>query len=271
MDAAPSDHEPSPGLPETPYAQRPHTNALDLRGDPLALTPVRAHYLKKTLISLQFASELDGLTNVSESAQNTLSYLGPPFSPPPKGSPPMSFPFLRYVFGQFVLTFPFLAAAPKDFFPNKLQPFLASLMSHDLAGADSFDDLATDPEQASRQRMLQRVEKNLSLLLSTGTKLSEPEEVVRLTQRDLDRLEALAKRRHARRKRLVGVFDVNIIGVRTVSEKGRIRSKVHEVRTCCAWRMQVHVNTHLPTCFAGIHHPHPPLGYARPLRIQTIR
>ncbi|KAH7105679.1 hypothetical protein BKA62DRAFT_741511 [Auriculariales sp. MPI-PUGE-AT-0066] len=204
--------------------------ALDAGQDPLTLTPLRAHYLKKTLISLQFARELDTLTNAPDNAKNTLSYLGPPFSPPPKGSPPMSFPFLRYMFNQFVLSFPFLAAAPKDFFPSKLQPFLASLMSHGLASADDFDDPSNlgDPEQDSRQRMLQRVEKQLSLLLVSGTKLVESEEVVRLSQRDLDRLEALAKRRQARRQRLVGSFDVNVICVRTVSEKGRIRSKVHE-------------------------------------------
>lgn len=225
-----------PPTPQTPaYEHRPRTNNLaELAGaggpTTLELSPLRAHYLKKTLIQLQFTRELEALTNVPDNAHNTLSYLGPPFSPPPKGSQPLSFPFLRFIFNQFVLTFPFLAAAPKDFFPSKLQPFLASLMSQSLTAADTFDDAAPDgdPEQDSRKKLLSKIEKNLSLLMVSAAKLVEGEEVVRLSQRDLDRLEMLAKKRQARRQRVAGIFDVNIVCVRTVAERGRIRSKVHE-------------------------------------------
>lgn len=197
---------------------------------PSALTPLRAHYLKKSLISLQFARELETLTNVSSSAASSLSYLGPPFTPPPKGSPVQSFPFIRFIFQQFVLTFPFFAEPPKDFFPLKLQPFLASLMSREIASSEDFDNSSEDPELASRRQLLAKIEKNLSLLMTSATKLVEPEEFVRLSQKDLDRLEAIAQRRQRRLKRLIGVFDVNIVCVRTVAEKGRFRSRVHEVR-----------------------------------------
>ncbi|KAG9053666.1 hypothetical protein FS842_007511, partial [Serendipita sp. 407] len=53
-------------------------------------------------------------------------------------------------------------------------------------------------------------------------------EVVRLSQRDLDRLEVLARKRAARVQRMRNAFDVNIICVRTVVEKGRVRSRIHE-------------------------------------------
>jgi len=55
----------------------------------------------------------------------------------------------------------------------------------------------------------------------------EPEEVVRLSQKDLERLETLARKRQGR---VIDTFDINIIGVRTIVDKGRVRSRVHEVR-----------------------------------------
>src|SRR5579863_4787638 len=108
--------------------------------DPLELTPIRAHYLKKTLIQLQFTREIQAITSAANnSTASTLSYLGPPFSPPQKDAPLVDLPFLRYLFRQFLLTFPFLAAAPKDFFPDKVQPFVSSLISRDLNSAPILD------------------------------------------------------------------------------------------------------------------------------------
>ena len=173
-----------------------------------ALTPLRAHYLKKSLIQLQFDRELDHITSATPQHPNisTLSYLGPPFTPPPKDTPHLDLPFLRYVFRQFVLTFPFMATAPKDFYSDKLQPFVASLLS-----------------------------RNLSLFVGSGTKLVESEEVVRLKQSDLDRLEALANKRLARQMKHKDIFEVNIVCVRTVIDKGRVRSRVHEVSCPCSF------------------------------------
>src|SRR6266571_1801041 len=88
------------------------------------LTPLRAHYLKKALIQLQFARELDLITAETPPNVSTLSYLGQPFTNLPKDAPRVDLPFLKYIFRQFVLTFPFMAAAPKDFYSQKLQPFL---------------------------------------------------------------------------------------------------------------------------------------------------
>ncbi|GJJ07469.1 hypothetical protein Clacol_001671 [Clathrus columnatus] len=195
------------------------------------LTPIRAHYLKKTLISLQFNNELQCLIQPSlNPSVSPFSYLGSPFTPPPKDALFIDLPLLRFVFRQFVLSFPFLASAPRDFFPQKVQPFLESFLSRNLSITSPFDqeDQTEQTEQATRDKFVSKIQKQLTLLLVSAVKLSEPEDVVRLTQRDLNRLETLARRRRVREARLKDSFDVNVIGVRAVIDKGRVRSKVHE-------------------------------------------
>ncbi|KIM46162.1 hypothetical protein M413DRAFT_64985 [Hebeloma cylindrosporum] len=189
------------------------------------LTPLRAHYLKKSLVQLQFARELDLISSEGPANVSTLSYLGPPFTTPPKDAPHLDLPFLRYIFRQFVLTFPFMAAAPKNFYSQKLQPFVAAVVSRNISPTSVLDEQS---EQATRKRLLAKVERNLSLFVNAATKLVETEDVVRLTQDDLDRLETLSKKRQARLAKARDFFEVNIIGVRTVVDKGRMRSRAHE-------------------------------------------
>ncbi|TBU49550.1 hypothetical protein BD309DRAFT_881952 [Dichomitus squalens] len=192
------------------------------------LTPIRAHYLKKELIRLEFQRELDALVTAPTNNVSTFSFLGHPFTPPPKDAPRLDLPFLRFVFRKYVLSFPFLTSAPKDFFPDKVQPFLASLLSRNLSPTSVLDDNPEESEEATRRKLLNKLERNLSMLITSATKLVEPEEVVRLTQADLNRLEVLAKRRAAKEKKLKDSFDVNVVCVRSVTEKRRMRSKVHE-------------------------------------------
>ncbi|KAI0081790.1 hypothetical protein K474DRAFT_1694834 [Panus rudis PR-1116 ss-1] len=213
---AESNTAPSPSASNTPQQ------------DYNTLTPLRAHYLKKELVQLQFHREFNALMNAPGTNISTFSYLGPPFTPPPKDGPRLDLPFLRYIFRQFVLTFPFLAAAPKDFFPEKLQPFLASFLARDFSAASVLDDNPENSEEAQRLRLLAKLERNFTMLLTSGTKLVEKEDVVRLTQSDLNRLETLARRRAARERRGKDLFEVNIVGVKTIVEKGRVRSRAHE-------------------------------------------
>ncbi|KAG1783308.1 hypothetical protein EV702DRAFT_1191738 [Suillus placidus] len=193
----------------------------------LALTPLRAHYLKKSLIQLQFHKELNRITNPpGDHGGSTLAYLGAPFTPPPTGAQPLDLPFLKYMFRQFVLTFPLLAAADKSFYSNKLQVFVASALAKNISPTSLLED-ENDPK-AARLKLLDKLERNFALFFSAGTKLVEQEEVVRLNQHDLDRLEQLAKKRQARLAKHRDVFEVNIVCVRTVTDKGRVRSRVHE-------------------------------------------
>jgi hypothetical protein len=211
------------------------THNLDSPDDLQTLTPLRAHYLKKTLISLQFSEELRILTTQpSDPSVSTLSYLGAPFTPLPRNVPRQDLPFLRFMFRQFALTFPFLAAAPKDFFPNKLQPFIASVVSRNLSSATNLLESNGEAQANDGQQMLNKAEKHLALLLGAAMKLVENEEVVRLSQADLARIEKAAERRRRKAEAAGGakraeVFDVNVIAVRAITDKGRVRSKVHEV------------------------------------------
>ena len=139
------------------------------------------------------------------------------------------------MFRQFVLTFPFLATAPKDFFPSKLQPFVDSLLSRNLSSELTLfpeEDPDVDSEQKSTAKAFEKIEKHMALLLGSAIKLVENEEVVRLTQKDLDRLEdSIRKRQRKQSKSKLGGFSVNIVCVRSISEKGRVRRRHHDV--CC--------------------------------------
>lgn len=219
-------------LSSSPTSDNSNLNNTGPKDNSHELTPIRAHYLKKSLIQLQFNRELDALTTNTPNHVSALSYLGPPFTPPPKDAPRMELPFVRYMFRQFVLTFPFLADAPKNFFPEKLQPFVVSMLSRNLSPGDIMDDNSENVAKATRLKLLNKVERSLSILMVAGVKLVEPEQVVRLTQADLNRLEMLARKRLAREKKLKDSFEINIVCVRTVVDKGRVRSRAHDVRCC---------------------------------------
>ena len=236
----------SPVLSPTP-SSRPIRPTRDIPQPPYTeLTALRAHYLKKSLVQLQFARELDQISSSGPSDVSTLSYLGPPFTPPPQSAAPLDLPFLRYIFRQFVLTFPFLAAAPKDFYSQKLQPFVAAVLARNISPTSVLDD--GPAEQATRKRLLAKVERNLSLFVGAATKLVEHEDVVRLSQVDLDRLEMLAQKRQAKLAKARDYFEVNITCVRTVVDKGRMRSRVHEVSILPTFVPDPSVHT-----LAGIH------------------
>ena len=98
-----------------------------------ALTPLRAHYLKTTLVSLQLQHELSLLMQ-----RDALAMLGPPF----RGAPAYNgteLPLMRHFLRRFVLTFPFFATAPPDFFPNTVQVFMEQLLARNIIVLDEAD------------------------------------------------------------------------------------------------------------------------------------
>ncbi|KAF8339060.1 uncharacterized protein EI90DRAFT_3040179 [Cantharellus anzutake] len=251
-----------------------HEEPTEFAVEKTELTPLRAHYLKKALLTLEFNQELDYITSFTTSLPpniSTLSLFGPPFKPLPKdfflsssssgpsqslqGQPHIQtlrdIPFLRFMFRQFVLTFPFLSAAPKDFFPNKLQPFLDSLLSRNFSlssdlylypterelierfsGSGGGGGGKPDEEKEGKEKMLGKLEKYMCLLLGAAMRLWEKEEVVRLTQGDLERLERRMRKRYEKKRgkgaRNSGIFEVNIVCVRSVVEKRHVRKKNHD-------------------------------------------
>ncbi|EIW72857.1 hypothetical protein TREMEDRAFT_20784, partial [Tremella mesenterica DSM 1558] len=208
---------------------------------PLTLTPLRAHYLKKTLVNLQINHELDLLTDPVLGA-NALGLLGDPFVLPeavkqmakarlPSAADSDSvgdLPLMRFLFHQFLLPFPFLATAPPTFWSAKVQPFLSSFLAS--TAAESMMTKEEKKEEADKVKLWAKVEKHLALMIGVGIKLVGGEEVVRIGQAELRRLEAQqqARRRRWIERQLDVGFDVNVIGVRMVTEKGRVRNRHHE-------------------------------------------
>lgn len=228
---------------------------------PTILTPLRAHYLKKTLVNQQIAHELGLITDPILGA-NALGLLGSPFVIPEAAKQDVvarvgqaggtgleggiDLPFLRYMFHQFLLPFPFLATAPPSFWSQKVQPFLSSFLAttgvathstltqEDQEIAESLMSKDEKKEAEDRRKMWNKVEKHLGLMIGVGVKLTSGEEVVRIGQSELRRIEeaqAARKRKWAEKHshQETFTFDVNVVGVRVVSEKGRMRSKSHEV------------------------------------------
>lgn len=230
---------------------------------PTILTPLRAHYLKKSLVSHQISHELNLITDPLLGA-NALGLLGPPFVIPDalkkdivqrvgRGAIPESgqigdLPFLRFMFSQFVLPFPFLASAAPTFWSHKVQPFLSSFLA--TTGQSTHSTLSDEQKEISdslmtkeekkeaeeRRKLWSKFEKHVGMMLGVGIKLVGGEEVVRIGQSELRRIE---QAQEARRKKLMEkhrlthqpdhiTFDVNVVGVRAVREKGRVRSKQHE-------------------------------------------
>lgn len=227
------------------------------------LTPVRAHYLKKTLVNMVFMNEISVISDPALGSDGIAS-LGAPFKPPMVGGgdtgrplqpkPLPDLPFLRFMFRQFILTFPFLSAAPANFFPDKLQPFLSQFLSLSLNESSiPFSKLSGEPEAedadfVKRRRIFEKLEKHMTLLLGNAIKLLGGEEVVRIGQEDLRKLEDEARRKVEGMKVKEGdqeeFFEINVIGVRNVSEKGRVRSRSHEeflVRTRRSGQNDIHV------------------------------
>ncbi|CAH7682702.1 hypothetical protein BY996DRAFT_6432492 [Phakopsora pachyrhizi] len=255
--------------------------------EPSALTPLRAHYLKRELVTLQFSTELETL-----SRPDSLSFLGAPFLPKtsffnglpisPSLSPPptshksstnsyksfstasgstrnrssqiptindlsqgssdqgIELPFLRFFFHRFVLTFPFLAHAPPSFFSHKLQPFVYSFFSRNISGPEDRE------EETKRSRIAGKVEKHLGLVMAAAIKLYDnggEEQVVRIvneSDRNPNEDDAfLSTPVEVKPPKSVGSdgliqingsdgFDVNVVAIRTVRVKGRVRTRAHE-------------------------------------------
>ncbi|WVO13112.1 hypothetical protein L204_100723 [Cryptococcus depauperatus] len=258
-----------------------HSTLSALTDHSTELTPLRAHYLKKTLVNLQVKHELSLITDPVLGA-NALGLLGDPFvfseqarrhalervSQVAREEGQLSdLPFLRFMFHQFLLPFPFLASAPPSFWSAKVQPFLSSFlattgMQQHTTQTDqerqTVDALMTKEElkeAQERKKLWNKAEKHLALVFGLGIKLTSGEEIVRIGQAELRRLEQLQQDRERQFMKTHGgrlpgdprdtMFEVNVIGVRLVVEKGRVRSRSHEefiVRTSRSGVSDVHVS-----------------------------
>lgn len=197
----------------------PEPNPLDLRDLSLSnsnvdLTPLRAHYLKRTLLSLALQRELKLLHRA-----DALAILGPPFaSLNGTEAGKTDLPLTRFLMHHFVLSFPLLQSADKRFYQD-LQSFVQGFMGRNIAA---------DEDESFRLKLAKRLEKYLALVLSSGIKLADnngKEEVVRVSDQNVTTAVPAGSQ-----KDLPPVptepddFDVNVVTVRSVVVKGRIRN-----------------------------------------------
>ena len=223
-------------------AARASIPGLENASDPSALTPLRAHYLKKTLIRLQMEKEVAQLNT-----KDALSTFGPPFRASPEARR-TDLPLLRFMFQHFVLTFPFLRSAPPNFFADKVQVFFDKFLERNISGTDDRD------ESTKRRKLTNKLEKYFVLLMGSAIKVKGlGEDVVRISERDRLKMSAVESRRKAALGRAAASptsdtkplhagdasassssaspgsgFDINVVSVRNVVTKGRLRSRTHE-------------------------------------------
>ncbi|PWN97790.1 hypothetical protein FA09DRAFT_329956 [Tilletiopsis washingtonensis] len=190
--------------------------------DDMRLTPLRAHYLKKTLLSLQVEREIKSL-----SQKDALSTFGPPFHASASVSR-ADVPVLRFLFHHFILTFPFLRSAPANFWGDKVQVFVSRFLERNISG--------TTPEEgevSKRTRLGTKIGKWVTLLMGAAIHANSAEEILSIAPADRERMTAAQARMRAA---LAGApppdtgFDVNVVGVRSVSTKaGRLaRTRTHD-------------------------------------------
>ena len=209
----------APARPQQDVAQPKALGSSDL-------TAIRAHYLKKTLVSLELQHELRLLMR-----RDALAMLGPPFRGSKYGSSKLL--MLRHSLHRFVLTFPFLASAPPDFFPNKVQVFLERLLERKMVVVDE-----EEGDTTATTTLLRKLERYLCLLISSGIHLKNTkEEVVRISERDRMRIATLEAQRKATNGAGINIadtqLDVNIVSVRSAMGKGRLRNKAHDEFILC--------------------------------------
>lgn len=181
------------------------------------LTPLQAHYLKKTLVKLQLQRELHQILR-----PDALELLGPPFRSS-RTIPPAQMPLLRHVLHDFVLTFPFFEQAPKDFFSSKVQVFVERMLERNIISVSEGDE---SPSGISG--MVRRSEKYLSMLIGSGLRVrGVQEDIVRINDQDRQRLSALDAQRASAMGQTKSNVSLNIVGVRTVVERGLVRSLSH--------------------------------------------
>lgn len=209
------------------------------------LTPLRAHYLKRELVGGQLAVELNALGD-----PNALSKIGWPFDPRPPvagDNDDSDLPFLRFFFHHFVMTFPFLAEVDSNvFYSKKLQPFIESFMARNISVNDEREE--ETGIQTKRHKLAGKAEKHVGLLISSAVKLADNEgreEVVRIVDvKSAVPPSALGATNAASPQQ--ALFQVNVVGVRAVTERARLGRKVkHEhfvVRTSRANQPDVFVS-----------------------------
>ncbi|TIA90093.1 hypothetical protein E3P81_02604 [Wallemia ichthyophaga] len=170
------------------------------------LNPLRCHYIKKYLIGRELENEMDQL-----SKPDGLSLLGNPFSQPVNPSP-TSIPLLKYIFNRFIITFPLLTSSPPSFWSDKLQVFVNDFLSRNLSSSIDQDELT------KRKALIIKLQKHMTILLSSGFKMVQDEDVIRVNVNDLKQY----TRKHSTNTHKL---HINIVTIRAHQKKSLLHHK----------------------------------------------
>ncbi|KAI8084991.1 uncharacterized protein BX664DRAFT_300647 [Halteromyces radiatus] len=225
----------------------------------MELSPVQAHYLKKELITLQLQQELNCLKKTPK--------LDELFSKDDNSQ----FPFLRYLFQNFVVDFPLLKKegnnAQSEFW-IKCQTFLDEFRKVKL-------DTYTPKNKAASQRrvLMYKMEKMFIIALCASIKTTQDDQynnsnnvTIRTEQQPFDEKDDLSKEAETKLTmyeneqnylQWIGAnqgLDINVIGVRDIVEKRTLREKVHaEFLVRVTYDQTTHVVAHRHGDFRKLH------------------
>jgi hypothetical protein len=146
-------------------------------------------------------------------------------------------PFLRYIFTNFVLEFPFLKKEQDDKFWDKCETFLAEFQKRRIGSSDK-------NEVSQRKKMEYKVEKMIVILLGAAIQTVQgKEEGIKVDQKMLTQSNIVQNQAAANKlsrdladlenedtyMQWVGMngLDINIVTVREVGEKRTLREKPH--------------------------------------------
>lgn len=205
------------------------------------LDALHQHYLKRELIRIQLAHELDVLSDFKE-----IGRLGYPFKPPHNatlddGDDDKSMPILRHIFARHVRNFPFIVAsldkkgAPstKEFWQDNVQTFLESLGQKELSSSE-------DREEATkRKRIGNKLTGMISIYMASGLQTENPDEKTAKIEGTATKLNTTSQGGAAAKSgvqnidaaalatelsdapQFINGIDINVVGVRQVKAKKR--------------------------------------------------
>ena len=222
---APMEQEEQDSIQNRQMLQRSAASTFSYQSAPppgSVLTGKQEHYLKRELTSQQAQWEVSELSHPT-----ALQRFGAPFHSDAGEVPPedSELPLLRYIFVHHVRNCPFLnQAKEKEFWQDKLQAFLESFAKKHISSSE--DRL----EETKRAKLAIKATKLVELMMVSGIPTASGyEERIQFSEMEVvDRganetgLMANVPQGHE-----INGWDVNVAGVRVISEKRHVRHHQH--------------------------------------------
>ncbi|KAK4540771.1 hypothetical protein LTR36_008848 [Oleoguttula mirabilis] len=186
------------------------------------LTGKQEHYLKRELLARQTHWEVQELSHPT-----ALQRFGAPFRSDAGEVMPedSELPLLRYIFVRHVRNFPFLnQAKEREFWQDKLQVFLESFANKHISSSD--DRL----EETKRAKLAIKASKLVELMMVSGIPTASGyEERIRFSEMEV--VERGANEQglvvNVPQGHEINGWDVNVAGVRIVTQKRHVRNHAH--------------------------------------------